>query len=139
MGHAVNKVLLGSSRSSQREVISLPGEIAAGKVVRIKSDGGISVASSEGSLIGISLGRTLSDITRTLVVYSGTQIPVLLKHNFNPTIGGQVYINDTNGLAEASSLDNTGTQAIYLSNSLTGINEDGDEVEAALIHMPGGL
>ena len=60
---------------------------------------------------------------------------------FSPTIGAQVNISDTTGLAAAAGAGATGVNAVYVSGALTRINEDGTETAAgvALIDMPGGL
>lgn len=138
MSHSATKVMMGTTRSSFKEVGNRLGSIAAGLAVRLKSDDTISVAEADGSLLGISIGKDLSDIGRTAYCKKGTQVPIQVTAAFNPTIGAQVKIDATTGKA---STDGTGTNAVYVSNALTMIAEDGTETAAAcaLIDMAGGL
>lgn len=137
MGHDASKVLMGATRSSFKVVDNHAGSIAAGLCVRLKSDDTISVAEADGSALGISLGKSLSDTARTAICRRGSGVPVLLKSGFTtPAIGDQVLIDAVSG--EASS-DGTGVNAIYASGLLTGVKEDGTTANVALIDMPGGL
>lgn len=142
MAHSASKVLMGMTRSSYRHATSRKGEIAAGTIVRLKSDQTISVAAADGSALGISLGKDLSNAGYTAIVRSGLEVPILLTAGFTPTIGAQVHISDTTGLAIASGAGATGMNATYVSGKLTAIKEDGTEESTngcALIDMPGGL
>ncbi len=141
MAHDANKVLMGSTQSSYKVVDNRAGTIPAGKIVRLKSDDTISLALADGSALGISLGRSLSDTARTAVVRKGTRVPVLLTADFEPAIGAQVHISDTTGVAIASGAGATGMNAIYSSGKLSGggIDEDGEACLVALIDFPGGL
>lgn len=51
-------------------------------------------------------------------------------------IGGRVTVNNTTGKADSTG---TATGAIYLETGFTGIDEDGNSVDVALIDMGGGL
>lgn len=141
MGHSASKVLMGMTRSSYRHADSKAGSIEAGKIVRLKSDGTISVAAADGLPLGISLGKDLSNIGYTSIVRSGLEVPVLLTSGFTPTVGAQVHISDTTGLAIASGAGATGMNAVYKTSKLIAIKEDGTEVAdaVALIDMQGGL
>ncbi len=141
MGHSASKVLMGMTRSSYRHADSKAGSIEAGKIVRLKSDGTISVAAADGLPLGISLGKDLSNIGYTSIVRSGLEVPVLLTNGFEPTVGAQVHISDTTGLAIASGAGATGMNAVYKTGKLTAIKEDGTEAAnaVALIDMQGGL
>lgn len=143
MSHNASKIMMGSTRSSFKNVDNRLGSIAAGLAVRLKSDDTISLAKADGNLLGISLGRDLTDTTtvRTAVVRKGTQVPIQLTAAFTPTIGAQVNISDTTGKAIAAGAGATGVNAIYVSGALTQIAEDGTETAStvALIDMPGGL
>ena len=56
------------------------------------------------------------------------------------TIGAKAYCNDFSGLFDdGAEINSTITDAVYVSGVLTGIDEDGNEVPAALVDMPGGL
>lgn len=139
MSHDATKVLLGTTRSNIKEVINKKGTLEAGLIVRLKSDGTISKAAADGSPIGISLGKDMSDAGRTAIAIEGNEVPVLLTDGFTPTIGSQVAIDDVTGMAKAAGTGVTGMNATYLTGELTGVAEDGTEKRAALISMPGGL
>jgi hypothetical protein len=139
MGHDSTKVLLGATRSTMKVVTNAAGTIAAGTIVRQKSDGTISVAKADGSPLGISIGKDLSDISRTAICRAGLQVPVLLTAAFTPTLGAQVVISDTTGLAIAAGAGATAVNAVYASAVLTGVKEDGTEANVALIDFAGGL
>lgn len=139
MGHDASKVQLGATQSSLKHVDNYAGDIDAGKIVRLKSDGTISIAAADGSALGISLGKSLSDTSRTAVCRAGLRVPVLLTAAFTPTVGAQVHISDTTGLAIAAGAGATGMNAIYVSGVLTGVKEDGTTANVALIDFPGGL
>ncbi len=261
--HSATKVQLGTTQSSDRWPIqcydSDPANFPAGKVVRVKSDGKLTLLKSEGSFAGISLGASLSDTKKTAVVRSGLRVPVLLDQenaqgtatitsyanlvsgtddaitvgatvftaqagastlgqatftaatsndataaslaaqinahavagalvtavataaavlitakaggvagnivftytdndtNVGATVtgagtltggaaeydhavkGAYMYSSDTTGLATESGSGTTVTNAVYVSNALTGVKEDGTEAYAALVDMQGGL
>ena len=139
MGRDSTKVLLGAVSSSFKVVDNKAGSIAAGMIVRQKSDGTISIAAADGQALGISLGKDLSDVGRTNIVRSGLEVPVLLTAAFTPTLGAQVHISDTTGLAAASGAGATGMNAVYSSAVLTGVKEDGTTANVALIDFQGGL
>jgi hypothetical protein len=55
-------------------------------------------------------------------------------------IGAKVYVNRVTGKADIAMTNySTITDAVYLATELSGIDEDGNTVAAALIDMPGGL
>lgn len=141
MAHNAGKVLMGMTRSSFRHAEPIKGSIAAGLIVRLKSDGTPSVAKADGSAMGISLGKDLSNAGFTSIVKSGTAVPVALASGFTPTVGAQVHIDDVSGEAAASGTGKTGINAYYTTAALTRINEDGTETAngVALIDMPGGV
>lgn len=139
MSHDASKVLLGTTLSSFKVIDNKKGSIAAGTIVRLKSDDTISIASADGLPLGISAGKDLSDIGRTNIVREGTKVPVLLTAAFTPTVGAQVHISNTTGLAIASGGGATGMNAVYSSGKITGIAEDGTSKDVALIDFPGGL
>jgi len=139
MGHDASKVLMGATQSSIREIDNRKGSIAAGLIVRLKSDDTISIASADGNPLGVSLGKDLSDIGRTAIARKGLKIPVLLTAEFTPTKGAQVHFSDTTGKAIASGAGATGMNAVYVSGVLTGVLEDGTTADVALIDFPGGL
>lgn len=137
--HDASKVALGSTQSSFRTVVNHKGEIPAGKIVRLKSDDTISIASADGNALGISLGKSLSDIARTAICVRGKGVPVLLTDDFTPTVGAQVAIHNTTGIAATKDGSSTYVNAVYAVDLLTGIAEDGTEVRVAIIDFPGGL
>jgi hypothetical protein len=141
MAHDPTKVLMGTTQSSYKVVTPHKGAIPAGTIVRQKNDGTISVAAADGSPLGISLGKDLSNTGFTAVVRQGLRVPVLLTSAFNPAIGAQVHISDTTGLAIAAGEGATGMNAHYVTGRLAGggIAEDGSTVGVALIDFGGGL
>jgi len=140
MAHDVSKVILGGTLSSVREVGNRKGSIGAGIAVRQKSDGTISTSLADGQLIGISMGRDLSDSGYTAIAYRGEAVPVRLGAAFTPAIGAVVYIDNATGLAKASATDATAVNASYHSSLKSGLPEGGgSEVPCALINFSGGL
>jgi hypothetical protein len=78
--HNASKALLGTSLSSAKEISihgSDPATYKAGLAVRLKSDSSLSLLKADGRHLGISLGRSLSDIKKTAVVRTGESVPVL--------------------------------------------------------------
>lgn len=154
MSHNASKVLMGSTGSNVKEVtnkLSVSGvTVEAGLAVILESTDKISLDTSEGSLLGISLGADLASSNRTAVCRKGLRVPVKLKAGFNPVIGAAVAIEDDTGLARAY----TGTgdryvNALFASGRLGGSGVTGGVVEgavvdtgtvgAAYIDFPGGL
>lgn len=79
--HDASKVLMGSVGSSDLNATCEPSDPAsfpAGRAVRRKSDGALSLSSGDGSLIGVSAGKSLSDTKKTAVVRAGNRVPVEL-------------------------------------------------------------
>lgn len=141
MGHDTTKVLMGQINSNIKEVdnhIGDPATFQAGLCCHLKSDDTLSLASADGSKMGISLGRSLSDTKRTAICRKGLRVPIQLANGFTPTIGAQVQISTTTGKAVASG---TAVNAFYSTSTLTGVDEDGGTVTdgVALIDFPGGL
>ncbi len=141
MAHDATKVLMGTTQSSDRTVDNMSGDIAAGLIVRQKSDGTISILAADGLPLGISLGKSLSDTSRTAICRRGLRVPITLTAAFTPTLGTQVNISDTTGKAIAAGAGATAMNAVYASAALTSLNEDGTSTatNVALIDMPGGL
>lgn len=54
-------------------------------------------------------------------------------------VGAKVYFSNTTGKADDVNSNATISDAVYVSGLLTGIDEDGTEVLAALVDMQGGL
>lgn len=79
--HDASKILLGSVGSSDRTVTSFdsdPASFPAGRAVRQKSDGKLSLVSSDGFLAGVSVGADLASQKKTAVVRSGNRVPIEL-------------------------------------------------------------
>lgn len=82
MAHDSTKCVMGVPGMSGAEVTSHnddPASFPAGVAVRQASTGALSLASSAGQWVGISLGKSLSDNKKTAVARSGERIPVLLE------------------------------------------------------------
>jgi hypothetical protein len=139
--HSSSTVYMGNVGSHMKEIDNRAGDPAtflAGLCVHLKSDDTISLAASDGSKLGISVGRSLSDHKRTSICRRGVSVPILLANGFTPTIGAQVQISTTTGKAVSSG---TAVNAVYASSTLTAYDEDGVAIAdgAALIDFPGGL
>lgn len=139
--HSATTVYMGAHKSNIIESdnwIGDPATFKAGLCCHLDDDGDLSLASADGSKLGISLGRSLSDHKRTTVARKGKGVPVLLTNGFTPTVGAQVQISTTTGKAVSSG---TAVNAIYVSGALTAYDEDGVVIAdgAALIDFIGGL
>jgi len=141
MSHSSTSVRMGTTQSTFKVVDNMAGAIEAGLIVRLKSDGTISVAAADGLPLGISLGISLSNTSRTAIVRKGVRVPVLLTGAFTPTKGAQVSISDTTGKAIAAGGGATALNAVYETSKLDALKEDGTTVTdgVALINFPGGL
>jgi hypothetical protein len=137
MAHS-SKVYLGTTKSSYKEIDNRSGVVAAGLAVYLHSNDSIDTTAASGALLGISIGRSLSDTSRTAICRKGLQVPILLANGFTPTIGTQVQISTTTGKAVSSG---TAVNAVYKSANLDCVDEDGAAVsdDCALIDFQGGL
>lgn len=139
MGHDASLVVMGTTRSSIREVINRRGLVDAGLAVRIGT-AGIGTSLAVGAIAGISLGRDLSDAGHTAIEVRGNECPIQLTAAFTPVIGSQVFIDNATGRAKGSATDATGVNAQYRSGVLSGRPEaGGTNIAVALIDFPGGL
>lgn len=150
MAHDATKVLMGSHGSSDFEASCESGDPAtfkAGLVVHLKSDKTLSLASADGSKIGISLGISMSDTKKTSVCRSGNFIPVQItdetdeEEEIGPfdyvVIGQPMESSTTTGKAVS---DGNATGAIYVSGPMKGIDPiTKEEIDVALVDMGGGL
>lgn len=139
--HNASKVLMGQVGSNIKEVDNRAGDPAtfqAGLCVHLKSDDTLSLASADGSKLGISLGRSLSDTKRTAIVRKGVRVPVQVTNGFTPTVGAQAQFSTTTGKLVTSG---TAVNAVIVAVGLTGVDEDGNDLAdpVALIDFPGGL
>lgn len=135
-----SKVVMGANGSTAKEVTSYKGAILAGLVVRQKSDGTLSLAKADGGILGVSLGKDLSDAGFTSVLRKGLLVPVLLTASFTPTVGAAVAISDTTGKAIGyTGSGDSYVNAVYASGVLSGLQEDGTYADVALIDFQGGL
>lgn len=139
--HSATTIYMGHTKTNAKEVENRAGDPAtflAGLCVHLKSDDTLSLAAADGSKLGISLGRSLSDTKRTAIARKGLGIPILLTNGFTPTKGAAVQISTTTGKAVSSG---TTVNAVYVSGALTAYDEDGVAIAdgAALIDFPGGL
>lgn len=139
--HSATTIYMGSHKSNIIEADNFVGAEAtflAGLCVHLDDDNDLSLAAADGSKLGISLGKSLSEVNRISVARRGLRVPVLLTNGFTPTIGAQVQISTTTGKAIASG---TAVNAVYVSSTLTAYDEAGAVITdgAALIDFPGGL
>ena len=139
--YSASVVYMGSHKSNVLEVDNHAGDPAtflAGLCVHQKSDGTLSLAAADGSKLGISMGRSLSNHKRVPIARKGLGVPILLANGFTPTLGAQVQISTTTGKAVSSG---TAVNAVYASGALTAYDEDGVAIAdgCALIDFQGGL
>jgi hypothetical protein len=150
MPHNASKVLLGVTRSSDKAVTeynSDPATYEAGLAVRQASTAGtLGLAKASGKLVGVSLGKSLSDHKKTAVCRAGLQVPIQLTDDEDDYAyvvpGALVWIDDVSGKANAEDDEDIATtvsQAVYVSGPIDGVNEAGENVKVAIIDMPGGL
>ena len=136
--HNADKIVMGAIRSNFREVSNIKGTVEAGLAVFGKSDGTGTLLKSDGVILGISVGKDLSDTNRIAYCRKGTEVPIQVTTSFTPTIGAQVQISDTTGKAVTSG--GTNYNAIYRKYVAGGgIKEDGTACDVAIIDFPGGL
>lgn len=109
MGHDATKVLMGTNQSSDRDVTNETGDPAtfvAGLAVRRDDDESLSL--TDGQLIGISAGRSLSDTKKTAVFRAGNRVPIQLtstKAAGNVTITS--YANLVSGTDDVVTINGT--------------------------------
>lgn len=141
MSHDATKVLMGQVNSNVKEVSSHVGSIAAGLVCRLKSDDTVTVVSTDGAAIGVSLGKDLSDSNKMAICRKGLGVPIKLASGYTtPAKGGQVAIVNASGEARAyTGSGDAYVNAYWVSGMLTGIKEDGTTENVALADFPGGL
>jgi len=80
--HNPNEVLLGTTRSADRVVSNYdadPADFPAGTVVSKIANGSIEKGNANGAAIGVSAGKSMSQIERLAVIRSGLLVPILLK------------------------------------------------------------
>lgn len=140
--HDATKVLMGQSCSSHKEIDNRPGDpstFVAGLAVRLKSDDTLSLTSSDGSFLGVSVGRSLSSTNRVAICRKGLRVPVIVASGVTPVVGAQVTFSNSTGKAHSAG---TASNAVYVQVGLTGVDEDGNAIASdtvALIDFPGGL
>lgn len=80
--HDATKVLLGTTKSSDKPGTNVyasdPATFKAGLACRLGSDGLLTLAKGSNQWAGISLGKSLSDISKTCVLRAGSGVPVRL-------------------------------------------------------------
>ncbi len=108
--------------------------VAAGPVVTITAKNNATVGSTIDLVYtdthSADIGLTVDDITFT---GGGADDADFV------SIGAPVYFSDTTGKADDPSSASTVSNAVYVSEVMTGIQEDGTEVACAMIDMIGGL
>jgi hypothetical protein len=81
--HDPTKILLGTTQSSSKQGSEVfdsdPATYLAGLAVRRDNSGLLSVTKSAGGWVGVSLGRSLSDHKKTVVLRAGERVPLLLE------------------------------------------------------------
>lgn len=112
MGHDATKMLLGTTRSSDRPGTTVyasdPATFKAGLACRLGSDGLLTFTKSTNQWVGISLGKSLSDIAKTCVLRAGSMVPIKLA---NKRASGNVtitsYANLVSGTDDVVTINGT--------------------------------
>lgn len=103
MSHNASKILMGSTQSTYKKgataYASDPATYLAGLAVRRTSGGLLSTTKSAGGLIGVSLGKSLSDHKKTTVLPKGLRVPILLE---SAPARGVVVITDYTKLVDTA-------------------------------------
>lgn len=123
--HDATKTLMGTTESSDREITNYssdPASFPEGKAVRLASTGALSLSS--GSLVGISLGASLSDTKKTAVARVGNRVPLELT---DEGVYALLVVNDLTFTAKAK-----GVAGNSITIALTDTVSAGDE-EATLV------
>lgn len=136
------KVLMGQINSSIKEISNHSGDpsiFQAGLLCRLKSDDTLSLVSTDGSIVGVSMGRSLADTLRVPIARKGVGVPVQVTSGFTPVKGAQVMFSNSTGKCVTSG--GTNTNAYYEEIGLTGVDEDGNVMTdpVAKITFIGGL
>lgn len=124
--HDASKVLMGSHGSSDLDASCEPSDpvsFPAGRAVRRASTGALSLSSGDGQLIGVSMGKSLSDTTKTAVARTGNFIPIELA-GYAFLIQGDLTFFKKRNVAVAIEFLDTGTAGAE-SSSVTGDDENG--------------
>lgn len=132
MPQDATKILLGSVNSSDRVVSredAVPASFPVGRVVRGKSDGSISLASGDGALYGVSLGKSLSDTSKTAVCRAGNGVPVGLAEYL--TKAQLTFVSKRPGIAIAIEFLDTATAGSEEA-TVTGDDESGYLISLAM-------
>lgn len=137
MSHS-STVYLGNVQSSHKEIDNRSGSVDAGLAVYLHSNDGINTTAASGALLGVSVGKSQSDTSRTAICRKGLNVPILLTNGLTPVVGTAVQISTTTGKAVSSG---TTVNAVYKSAVLACVDENGDAVAdgCALIDFQGGL
>lgn len=94
--HDATKAVLGTVRSSKKVVDKYsndPANFPAGVVVCLDDAGDLSLDIADGSRIGVSLGKSLSDTEKTAVCKKGLEVPVKVKNHYLRVITITDYAN----------------------------------------------
>lgn len=107
--HDASKVLLGSALSSATVVSHHDGDPAsykAGLAIRQKSDGTLSLLAADGSLIGVSVGRSLSATKKTSIIRKGLMVPLRATFPYG-TVTISAYANLVSGTDDSITIGAT--------------------------------
>lgn len=137
--HDASKVLLGSTGSSEKDVSMEPGDPAvckAGFVVKRGSDGAVAKGGAAGSLLGVSLGGTLSDTEKVAVCRNGLKVPVRLKDD---NVFASLEVEDLTFTAKARGVAGNDVTIALVDGGTAGaetVEVDGNDV---IVNMDDGV
>lgn len=112
MAQDATKQLLGVTQSSEREGTTVyhsdPATFIAGLACRLGSDGLLTLTKATNKWVGISLGRSLSDIKQTSVLRAGSRVPILVTNKTaRSTVTVSSYANLVSGTPDAVTINGT--------------------------------
>ena len=135
------KIQLGATPSNIKQVRNYKGEVAAGRVVYQDTDGTIN-GTGTGNIVGISLGKDLSNAGYTSVCLEGAKVPLLIASDagLTPNVKDQVKV--IAGLVSDAGSAGVAITATYFSTEkFDAVNEDGtaNPLKCYLVDYFGGI
>ncbi len=112
MPHDATKMLLGTTQSSDKPGTTVyssdPATFLAGTACRLGSDSLLTLTKGSNKFVGISLGRSLSDIKKTSVLRAGSRVPIRLAlKTARSTVTISSYTNLVSGTPDVLSINGT--------------------------------
>jgi hypothetical protein len=132
--HDASKVLLGATGSSSKESSrfdSDPADTPAGVAVSLDSDGLLSTAVADGKRVGISLGKDLQNVDKTVVARVGLRVPILLTNAAaSLTVNGDLVFTAVTPGADGNSITITLTDSATAGEEVCTV--DGTDIDITM-------